>query len=221
MEISQDTISYVSFVLSKIIGYAIVSLSPLLKVPQILIILKNKKARGLLFIPSFLEAVLPTFQAGYFFHFGHPISTYGEQYIIAVESIFIMFLLTRYGERIPKVAGWLTVVTCIGIFSMFALDLVPEFVYSAFQVINLVAFAFSKTPTILKNFKAKNTGDQAFLTVFLSFAGNLARLFTIIVEVKSLLLIATYGTYVLLTGIQFTQFLMFWGAKLEDDKKKN
>ena len=100
-----------------------------------------------------------------------------------------------------------------------------------FNVIIIVAL--SRIPQIWTNFRNKSTGQLAFITFFLSFAGSAARLATVMYETNDFLFQLTFMLSVFLNGFITLQFLMYWnqpkqsktipkGVKtnVETDKKK-
>jgi len=72
----------------------------------------------------------------------------------------------------------------------------------------------------LTNFRNKTTGNLAFLTFFLGFAGALARLATVLAETDDFLYRLQYVIGAALNGMIVAQFLMYWNNKVEDSSKK-
>ena len=71
----------------------------------------------------------------------------------------------------------------------------------------------------------RSTGNLAFVTFFLGFAGSAARLATVLVETDDFLYRLQFIIGTLLNGILVLQFLMYWNNKVqpgdkEGDKKK-
>lgn len=89
-------------------------------------------------------------------------------------------------------------------------DRVPVEIYSVSIYINMILTMMARLPQIKLNRVNKSTGQLAFITCFLNFAGAIARTFTIIAEVKDPLLIACNIEAVTLNGIIIFQFLIYW-----------
>ena len=62
-------------------------------------------------------------------------------------------------------------------------------------------------------------GVQSLFTQFLKFAGNVARLFTVLVEVTDVFLIVNAVTPCFLNGFLFIQFFLYPGGGKGKDKK--
>jgi len=60
------------------------------------------------------------------------------------------------------------------------------------KLIYLFPVYFARIPQILLNFRNKSTGQLSFITVFVSFAGCIARALTILVEVDDKILMVEY-----------------------------
>jgi mannose-P-dolichol utilization defect protein 1 len=80
----------------------------------------------------------------------------------------------------------------------------------------------SRVPQIYTNFANKSTGQLAFFTFFLSFAGIVARLGTVLVETEDKMLLLQTLSSTALNGILVLQFLLYWnsGKKVDDKKQK-
>ena len=123
------------------------------------------------------------------------------------QGIIILFLIKKYDNSLSSSKFWLYQLIYVLFSASLIIDLLPEEVHKLSILINI---AFSKillvfininsysldfaarAPQILLNFQNKSTGQLSFITVFLSFAGGVARTFTILVEVKDALLLVNY-----------------------------
>ena len=72
----------------------------------------------------------------------------------------------------------------------------------------------------MTNFKNKSTGNLAFFTFFLGFAGSLARLATVMAETDDFLYLLQYVIGAGLNGTLVLQFLMYWNNKVEEASKQ-
>ena len=70
----------------------------------------------------------------------------------------------------------------------------------------------SRVPQIFTNFRNKSTGQLAFLTFFLSFAGSAARLATVMFETNDFLFQLTFILSVALNGFIVLQFFLYWNS---------
>ena len=160
--------------ISKVMGYAIVFLSAVGKVPQILKIVIPKSVKGISLMSTYIEVNLIksfylyknkkiflknikfykllkktigfTFAMSYNVHYGYPFSTYGEFFFLAIQNS-IIFLLFIYYNREYKMSTYLWL--CILFYFLVILQMsgfIPEIVYK-FQIFVNMLFC--------KNFKLK------------------------------------------------------------------
>lgn len=69
---------------------------------------------------------------------------------------------------------------------------------------------------IRENHRNKSTGQLSFLTVFLMFAGCLARIFTSIQETGDSLLIGSFVVASVTNGILLSQIFYYWTAPAKE-----
>jgi len=70
------------------------------------------------------------------------------------------------------------------------------------------------------NFQSKDVGQLSAATVFMQFAGSLARVFTTLAQVPDTIILLGFAIGVLLNGTLMAQVLLF-GSKPTAVKKKN
>lgn len=138
-----------------------------LKLPMILNMIKGQTAKGLVFQSMLSELLNLVLNIGYNYHFGYAVSTYGENIIILIQSLVILFLALKYKEisSIQLVQAAALSFTLLG---TFLLDYAPDALYTYNQVIVLGLRRFvlnlelwSRVPQILANHKNKFTGVLA------------------------------------------------------------
>ena len=74
-------------ILSKVVSFAIIGGSLMLKVPQILAILKSRSAAGLSALSFELDVMVFVASVTYSVKLGYAFSTYGEQVIVLVQNV--------------------------------------------------------------------------------------------------------------------------------------
>eukprot|EP00826_Nyctotherus_ovalis_P012869 TRINITY_DN13428_c0_g1_i1.p1 TRINITY_DN13428_c0_g1~~TRINITY_DN13428_c0_g1_i1.p1 ORF type:complete len:184 (-),score=10.08 TRINITY_DN13428_c0_g1_i1:435-986(-) len=86
----------VKHVLSKFLGYCIVIVSSVVKIPQIVNIVSARSTKGLAELVLYTEAF--GYMAGTFYplHYSQPFSTYGENFFIWLQAMLILCLLWYY-----------------------------------------------------------------------------------------------------------------------------
>jgi hypothetical protein len=85
--------------LSKLISYAIITGSAIVKIPQIVNVLKAKSARGLNLNAIYLETVATLLGTCYNLLMGNPFRTYGETALILFQNIIIVLLVWSFSAH--------------------------------------------------------------------------------------------------------------------------
>jgi mannose-P-dolichol utilization defect protein 1 len=141
---------------------------------------------------------------------GFPFSTYGETVFIAVQNVALILLLWAYAskEDAPGVLEYIVAIVGIAGAGAAPLYLPVEYlpyVYTA----QLVLFSIARFPQMLANFQAGHTGSSSGITLFMNFAGTLARVFTSMQEVKSPLVLVNFIVNASINAVLFAQFVMY------------
>lgn len=92
----------IKLVVSKALGYAIITGSLILKLPQILKILSAKDVTGLTPASFYMEVLLYVSSTVYNLLRGYPVSTWGENLVILVQNVILVLLLWTFYT--PKIA---------------------------------------------------------------------------------------------------------------------
>lgn len=83
------------------LGYIIVVLSTIAKVPQIVNIVKAKSTGGLSMTSILVESIGYSLMVGYNMHYNYPFSTYGELVFLLIQNILILSLFLFYDHSLP------------------------------------------------------------------------------------------------------------------------
>lgn len=186
--------------LSKCLGYAIIAASVFLKVPQIVLIVKNKSIKGLSVASFELEVAGFTIALAYCLFKQLPFSAYGELVFILAQSIVCLALIYYYSPN-PGVSVWVkTALYCALAPTLLGGKLDAQLIEALYACQHAIFFC-ARLPQIYENFRNKSTGQLSFMTSFMSFAGCVVRAFTSIQEhapfsmlVGCLLGLLTHGT---------------------------
>ncbi|TMW69461.1 hypothetical protein Poli38472_001617 [Pythium oligandrum] len=201
----------IKFVVSKLLGYAIITGSFVLKLPQILKIIGAKDVTGLTPTSFYMEVLLYVSGTVYNVLKGYPVSTWGENLVILVQNIILVLLLWAYSTpKIPISTRLALVVTFVAVTTGMLLT-PPELQWvlvSAGIPVTIVA----RIPQVISNFKQGHTGQLAFVTLVLNFGGTIARLFTTLQETGDQVQLIGLGVAIVLNGLLVLQVLLFWGA---------
>uniref|UniRef100_K3X7B3 Mannose-P-dolichol utilization defect 1 protein homolog n=1 Tax=Globisporangium ultimum (strain ATCC 200006 / CBS 805.95 / DAOM BR144) TaxID=431595 RepID=K3X7B3_GLOUD len=204
-------VACLKLVVSKALGYAIITGSLILKLPQILKILSAKDVTGLTPASFYMEVLLYVSSTVYNVLRGYPVSTWGENLVILVQNVILVLLLWTYYT--PKIAY----ATRFGLLVLFAaltagMLLTPPEYQWALASAGIPVSIIARIPQIISNFKQGHTGQLAFVTLVLNFGGGLARLFTTLQETGDFVQLLGFGVGSLLNGTLVLQVLIFWSA---------
>ncbi|KAH8992574.1 mannose-P-dolichol utilization defect 1 protein [Lactarius hatsudake] len=219
-----EDVHCIKYSLSKGIGVAIVVGGSIMKVPQLLLILRAQSARGLSLTAYVLETFSYAITLAYSSRNGFPFSTYGENLFLTIQNVIITFLITLYSASSPQPltaapnpTGKLLVAVLATFAVGFALFAAPASALAAAQLGTLPLSLFSKLPQIAQNYRARSTGQLSAFAVVSQIAGCAARLFTTSQEVNDPLVAAGFALALALNLIVGVQMYAYWGRGVGQD----
>ncbi|KAF9465578.1 hypothetical protein BDZ94DRAFT_1159835 [Collybia nuda] len=211
----------IKYSLSKGLGIGIVVGGSIMKVPQVLLILNARSARGLSLPAYILETLSYAITLAYSFRNGFPFSTYGENFFLTIQNAVITLLIIAYApvsssssSKGTKIAAGI-VATAASSAVLYAL---PQNTLSLLQLSTLPLSLFSKLPQIRQNSRSQSTGQLSAFAVISQIAGCIARLFTTATETGDTLVAAGFGLALLLNLVLGAQLWMYWGQSDVDSK---
>lgn len=204
--------------LSKGLGLAIIAGSLLVKVPQVLKILKNKSGEGINLISVLLDLTAITFHMSYSYVNGFPFSSWGDNTFLAFQTAAIAALVLFFNGAKAKALFFIICYTtfvyvlCSGI--------TPFKVLVTIQSCNIPILLVGKLSQAWTNYKNGSTGQLSAATVFLLFAGSLARIFTSIQETGDKMMVITFCASSFANGVIVSQMLYYWNKKSDQKTQK-
>ncbi|KAH9841958.1 mannose-P-dolichol utilization defect 1 protein [Rhodofomes roseus] len=218
-------VACLKYSLSKGLGVGIVLGGSIMKVPQLLLIVSARSARGISLIAYVLETLAYAITLAYSYRNEFPFSTYGENLFLTLQNAVITLLiihypatrqLTRAPSSAPRVASAaLAMVLCAAAFVF-----LPKSALTPLQLATLPLSLFSKFPQIRQNYRSKSTGQLSAFAVIAQIGGCLARLFTTATEVGDPLVSAGFALALALNCILGAQMWIYWGQEEKDDYGK-
>ncbi|XP_075889995.1 mannose-P-dolichol utilization defect 1b [Nelusetta ayraudi] len=205
-------------VLSKVLGIGIILGSVMVKLPQILKLIGAKSAEGLSFKSVLLELLAITGTMAYSIANKFPFSAWGEVLFLMLQTVTIGFLIQHYGGKTSR--GLLFCVVYFGLLLLLLSPVTPILVVTYMQASNMPAIIISRLIQVMSNFRNGHTGQLSAISVFLLFAGSLARIFTSLQETGDSLMALTYVISSTCNGLIALQVLYYWNASPELQKKK-
>lgn len=166
-----------TFLLSKALGYGILVSGAVVKVPQILAVARSKSAEGLAIMSFELENICFIIHASYGYLYHLPINSYGEAVFMLAQNTVLLGYLYRY-SRAPWARVLAFVVLNVSmIWAVLSGRVSTAQAQSAYNMNNLIVTA-ARVPQIMKNYKAKNTGQLSTVAFAANSLGCIARIFT-------------------------------------------
>jgi mannose-P-dolichol utilization defect protein 1 len=204
--------------LSKILGYGIVAGASIVKLPQIILILKNKSIKGLNVLSFELEVVGFTIALAYALWKQLPFSAYGELVFLLLQGIIQLSLIYYYAENLG-LSTWVKTAAYCALAPQVLAGNVNETLFEALYASQHAVFIFARVPQIYENYKTKSTGQLSFLTSFLTFAGGSVRLLTLIQEgAPGMMLLGCFLGFIL-NGAVMSQ-IVYYSTKGSPKKDK-
>ncbi|XP_056882258.1 mannose-P-dolichol utilization defect 1b [Takifugu flavidus] len=200
-------------VLSKGLGYGIILGSMMVKLPQILKMMGAKSAEGLSFNAVLLELLAILGTTAYSIVSKFPFSAWGETLFVMLQTVTIGFLIQHYKGKTG--IGLLLLVVYFGLLVLLLSPVTPTLVVTYMQASNMPTIAISRLIQAASNFRNGHTGQLSAISVFLLFAGSLARIFTTLQETGDLLMTLTYVISSTCNGIIALQVLYYWNAGIK------
>eukprot|EP00123_Amoebidium_parasiticum_P007423 comp18117_c0_seq1/m.18788 comp18117_c0_seq1/g.18788 ORF comp18117_c0_seq1/g.18788 comp18117_c0_seq1/m.18788 type:complete len:281 (-) comp18117_c0_seq1:483-1325(-) len=197
---------------SKGLSVGIIAGSFLLKLPQMLKILANGSAEGISFLSYFLELTNYTVAVTHHLRLNNPMIAWFETLNLLLQDIVLLFMIAAYNGQI--VVGAMAALVYSGM--VYALR--DESIVDA-KTLELVVggsiflVISSRLPQIWSNFRNGSTGQLSFLTLFLTFGGSAARVFTTIQETPDdKLMMYSFIVAATLNGILVLQMFLYWNS---------
>ncbi|KAG0017732.1 hypothetical protein BGZ80_007963 [Entomortierella chlamydospora] len=153
---------------------------------------------------------------------GHPLSTYGETFFVAIQDIIILGLMLHYRSKnmcaFITLSSFLLSGIILGITTQSVQDdgtvitnfIISESILETLQKYTILINLFSKIPQVIENYNNKSTGQLSAFAVFNYFAGSLARVYTTLIEVKDAILLYGFLLSTFLNCVLALQMALYW-----------
>ncbi|KAF9653840.1 mannose-P-dolichol utilization defect 1 protein [Thelephora ganbajun] len=222
-DLNFSDIECLKYSLSKGLGVGIVVGGSIMKLPQLLLILSARSARGISLTSYALETFCYLVTCAYSYRNEFPFSTYGENIFLGIQNIAVTLLIVYLPSStlrrsvsspsdLPKVLGaTVAFAALIG-----GLVNLPKETIAFLQMTTLPLGLFSKLPQIAQNHRAKSTGQLSTFAVAAQILGCLARLFTTATEVKDTLVLASFFLALVLNVVLGLQIWVYHGKEVHD-----
>ncbi|XP_020614751.1 mannose-P-dolichol utilization defect 1 protein-like isoform X1 [Orbicella faveolata] len=204
--------------LSKLLGYFIVALASIAKLPQIIKVLRASSVEGLSLLSFITELTTMTGTFSYSSARGFPFSTWGESLFKAIQTCFLVMLFFYYSSRplaavlFPFLYGAIVYVVLSG--------LTPIAVLVQLVSLNILFLSISRVSQIATNFRNGHTGQLSFVMVVMLLFNHAARIFTTLQETGDKYMLVTFIISTIFNVTMVTQILYYWNVNIDEQKKR-
>lgn len=193
------------------LGIGIILGSCLNKTPIMLNILDSKSTVGLSRTAVYGEAIVYLNCALYGLLESYPVSAYGENIAMTIQSILILILLWKYTDD-PPVSLRERVIACTlaALYVGAIVTLLPFHLYYLLMASIWPIQILSRGSQIRQTFRLRHTGAQSVITTSMNLFGSMVRIGTTIKEVGwDIAVLMGYFLSVALNSIMFAQYWMY------------
>ncbi|GJP33583.1 hypothetical protein CLOM_g18109 [Closterium sp. NIES-68] len=195
-------------ILAKLIGYILITASTVVKLPQIMRIVRSRSIEGLS-LPAFeLECIGYTVSLLFCWTRKVPFSAYGEMFFLTAQSMALVMLIYHHSSKLGN-QRYLRAGIYMGIVACLMSGVMHPAWFEALYNGQTAIFTLSRIPQIWENFVASSTGQLSLTTTAMSAAGCAARLFTSIQEKAPHSMVIASIAGLMSNGVLLSQILAY------------
>jgi mannose-P-dolichol utilization defect protein 1 len=211
LDIDPTNTECVKLAVSKGLGIGIIAASSVVKVPQIVKLVRSKSASGVSFLSYILETSSYLISLAYNLRNGFPFSTFGETALILAQNVVICVLVLRYSGQTSNAALFMGLLAT-AVTTLFSPNFLSMEKLSYLQAGAGVLGVASKVPQIAAIWQQGGTGQLSAFAVFNYLAGSLSRIFTTLQEVDDKLILYGFVAGFALNAVLAAQMVYYWNA---------
>jgi hypothetical protein len=196
--------------LSAVLSAGIVAGACIVKVPQILRFVRAGSVAGISRWATYLDLLGYLLGVAYHLVVGTEFMKYGETAIISVQAVITVLLL--WGYDFPGLVHMGLVTIGLALATQGAIS-TPLDKLQYVQHAATLTFIASRSWQILANARQSSTGELAFMTLFMNFAGSAARVFTSLQGKQQLEVVVSFIISTSLNLILVLQYFYYAGRK--------
>jgi len=166
LDIDPENTECVKLAISKGLGIGIIAASSVVKVPQIVKLVKSRSASGVSFLSYLLETSSYMISLAYNVRNGFPFSTFGETALIVTQNVIITVLVLNYSGR-ASMAALFVAALAASVVTLFSANMVDMQTLSYLQAGAGVLGVASKVPQIAAIWQEGGTGQLSAFAVSL------------------------------------------------------
>jgi mannose-P-dolichol utilization defect protein 1 len=211
----------ISITFSKILGYVIILGAIIVKLPQIISIVRSGSGKGILPSMYYSECLAYIINGCYIMNLGASFSVYGENVMILIQNVMIILLIWTYEKGTPITTKAAVITGLSSLSVVLYLNLIPDYLWSVLMNGQMLIVLYSKIPQIIHNFKEKSTGQLSIITYFLNASGNCARMFTVFKESPDFVIIMNVMVSLTMNFTLVSQILLIGNTETDTKKVEN
>ncbi|KAK0731332.1 hypothetical protein B0H67DRAFT_639738 [Lasiosphaeris hirsuta] len=219
LDVDPSDVECLKLGISKGLGIGIIGASSVVKVPQIIKLVRSQSADGISFLSYLLESSSYLISLAYNFRNGFPFSTYGETVLVLGQNVIISALVLNYGGK-TGLAGLFVAALAASFATLFSDQILDMKTLGYLQVGAGALSVASKVPQIAAIWQQGGTGQLSAFAVFNYLAGSLSRIFTTLQEVDDKLILYSYIAGFSLNLVLALQMAYYWNAPSPKAKGK-
>lgn len=178
----------------------------IVKVPQIMKVVRSGSAAGLSYVAIILELLGLTFTCTYNLAKGFTFSAWGESLFIAVQVLILMSLMFHLNGDYPH---FLVFPLYGGVVWYLTSPYISMDMLGILQASVIPLILSSRLTQIYTIYSNQSTGQISFITSFLNWAGTASRIFTTLQETQDNIILFMYISNFIVNGIIVLQFLIY------------
>jgi PQ loop repeat len=209
------------------LGIAIILGACLNKAPVMINIWQAKSTSGLSSTAVYGETLVYANAACYGLLSGHPITAYGENLALFVQSLIIVYLMWEYSAPPASLLERGIVNLIVAVYIVLLITTLPKSYYYLLMTSIMPVLFYSRGSQILETYRCQHTGAQSIVTNTMNLVGGLIRILTTIKEVGwDMAILGSYSLSCTLNLIVFLQFFYYrkntvlFLSNLQSKKKK-
>lgn len=192
------------------LGIAIILGSCLNKTPVMMNLYRSKSTSGMSLSSIYGEMIVYINAAFYGILSSHPITAYGENLALFLQSFIIVNLMWEYSQPVASLLERGIVNLVVALYIVFLLTILPPTYYYLLMTSIMPVLLYSRGTQILATYQYQHTGAQSVVTNTLNLVGGLVRILTTIKEVGyDLPILGSYSVSCTLNLIIFLQYFYY------------
>jgi len=199
-----------SRLVAKALGCGIILGAFLNKAPIIINLIDAESSEGLSRSSLYFDVMVYANGFAYGFLEGYPLTAYGENAALILQSIVIVLLAWKFTPSVTFTEKAVVGVIAFA-YSVFVSNILPPNQYYLLMAAIWPAMIYARGSQIYATYQVKHTGAQSIITTTMNLAGSSIRILTTLKEVGwDVPALTGFGISVVLNSIAFVQHWLYW-----------